>query len=155
MRIGTTAAAAIVALALVAGGDRAAGQEAAADLPVASPGAAATTSTDPTVERGRYLVHEAALCVQCHSPRDRRGELDTSRLLTGGAIPFKSPWTGARRWAFQAPNLRNALGYTEEEWVRFLGTGVRRSGDTPRPPMPPYRLSEQDARAIYEYLKSL
>ena len=107
------------------------------------------------IERGRYLVHEASMCVQCHSPRDRQGDLDESRLLTGGAIPFKAPWPGAQRWAFQAPNLRNALGYTEQEWVTFLTTGVRPSGDMPRPPMPPYRMTADDAQAIYAYLQSL
>lgn len=143
-----------VGLWMTAGAIAVIGQESrAADAPSASSSTAGTTSPSQ-IERGRYLVHESAMCVQCHSPRDRRGELDESRLLTGGPIPFKSPWPGARRWAFQAPNLRNVLGYTETEWIHFLGTGIRPSGDRPRPPMPPYRMNAEDAAAIYAYLKS-
>ena len=37
------------------------------------------------VERGRYLVHHVAMCVQCHSPRDRYGELEQNRLLRGAS----------------------------------------------------------------------
>jgi hypothetical protein len=106
------------------------------------------------VERGRYLVHQASMCVQCHSPRDRQGELKTDRLLTGGSVPVTNPYEGAR-WAFHAPNLIRAPGYTEAEFLRLLQTGIRPDGTRPRSPMPPYRMSEGDARAIYLYLNSI
>ncbi len=106
------------------------------------------------VARGEYLVHEASMCVQCHSPRDRFGELRDDRLLTGGPVPVKSPFAGPR-WAFQAPNLKNLPGYTEEDFLQLMQTGRRQDGTAPRLPMPPFRLSKADADAIYAYLKSL
>jgi mono/diheme cytochrome c family protein len=146
---------AVAVLALATSAWARTGQEETVAADAAPAATRGTDGSEAQIERGRYLVHEASMCVQCHSPRDRRGELDQSRLLTGGAIPFKSPWPGARRWAFQAPNLRNALGYTETEWIHFLTTGIRRSGDMPRPPMPPYRMTAADSAAIFAYLKSL
>lgn len=106
------------------------------------------------VERGRYIVHRASLCIQCHSPRDREGNLLTDRLLEGGAIPVKSPFEGPR-WAFMAPNIKRAPGYSEQEFVRLLTKGITRDGRTPRSPMPPFRFTEDDAKAVYAYLTSL
>ncbi len=114
----------------------------------------AATEPQPRIERGRYLVHDVALCVQCHSPRDRHGKLLPGRLLTGGPIPVTTPFPGPR-WAFTAPPIARMNGYTEEDLVRLLSRGVRRDGTPPRGPMPPFRLNEADARAIYAYLRSL
>lgn len=107
------------------------------------------------VEHGRYLVHEVCLCVICHSARDARGELIESRLLSGGRIPIGSPYP-EQDWAFRAPKLRGLpAGWSEEELVRFLQTREAPRGLTVRLPMPPFHLSERDARAVAAYLKSL
>ena len=134
-----TAAALFLPLALAAG---------------AGPPKPAASTTDPRIEHGRYLVHEVALCVQCHSPRDENGRLVETRLLAGARIPFDSPFPG-RPWAYQAPNIRGMVGYTEEEGIRLLTEGVTRGGTPPRPPMQTFHLSREDARAIVAYLKSL
>lgn len=110
-------------------------------------------AADSRIEHGRYLVHEVAMCVQCHSPRDRRGVLIEERLLEGGPIPFKNPFQGAR-WAFEAPHIANLVGYTEEEVVHLLTQGIRRTGDRPAAPMPPFRMTREDAQAIWAYLQS-
>ena len=112
------------------------------------------TGSASQVERGEYLVHSASMCVQCHSPRDRFGALRSDRLLTGGAVPVKSPYAGPR-WAFQAPNLRNLPGYDAEDFLQLMQTGKRTDGTSPRLPMPPFRMSAADAEAVYAYLKSL
>jgi hypothetical protein len=39
--------------------------------------------------------------------------------------------------------------------VKFLTSGVNPDGNKSKPPMPPFRLSASDARAVYLYLKSL
>jgi hypothetical protein len=39
--------------------------------------------------------------------------------------------------------------------VKFLTTGHDVDGMLARPPMPPYRLREDDARAVTAYLRSL
>lgn len=116
----------------------------------------ATTDVDApsgSSARGRYLVHQVAMCVECHSPRDRFGRLQQDRLLHGGPIPFTNPFEGPR-WAFQAPYIEKMPGYTKEEFVVLLMTGVRRGGDRPAAPMPQYRMDRSDAEAIWEYLRS-
>jgi len=106
------------------------------------------------VERGRYLVHQVALCVQCHSPRDENGRLLETRLLSGARIPVDSPFPG-QPWAYQAPDIRGMVGYTDEEGIRFLTEGITRGGTPPRPPMQQFHLTVEDARAVVAYLKSL
>jgi len=39
--------------------------------------------------------------------------------------------------------------------VTLLTTGVWRDGKRPRPPMPQFRMTQQDAQAVVAYLKSL
>ena len=116
-----------------------------------------TESTDSAsaaeVERGKYLVHDVALCVQCHSPRDGKGQLKADRLLSGGQIPFKTPWKA--RWAELAPNLKQLLGYTDEQAMTLLTKGFKRNGEAPRGPMPPFRMKDEDAKAVIAYLRSL
>lgn len=129
-----------------------------ATLPVAGAtqpeDAAVDASAEASVEQGRYVANDVAMCVQCHSPRDRRGELVGDRLFEGAPLPVKSPYAGAARWAFTAPNLRNAPGYTEAEFIDFMMSGKRPNGTEARGPMPPFRMSRGDAKAVYDYLMS-
>ena len=120
-------------------------------------GAESSTESAERDERahGRYLVHEVAMCVQCHSPRDERGALVPERLLTGAAVPVAAPAPLEPFWAQRAPHLRGLPGYREEQAVRLLTEGIAADGRAPRPPMPPFRMSESDARAVYRYLSSL
>lgn len=102
--------------------------------------------------RGAYLVHDVAMCVQCHSPRDAKGELVASRLLTGSPIPVKYVGAG-QRWAASAPRLAGLPGWTQAQIVTLLVTGRREDGTSPRPPMPPFRIRSEDAEAIADYLR--
>jgi mono/diheme cytochrome c family protein len=115
---------------------------------------AARSAGGALAERGRYIVHDVALCVQCHSPRDENGNLLETKLLTGARIPFDSPYPG-HPWAYQAPNIRGMIGYTEAEGVRLLTEGITRGGTPPRPPMQQFHMTTEDARAVVAYLKSL
>ncbi len=117
-------------------------------------GGSAAPAAGSLVERGRYLVHDVALCVQCHSPRDENGNLLGTKLLSGARIPFDSPYPDLS-WAYQAPNIRGMIGYTEDEGVRLLTRGIARDGSPPRPPMQQFHLTTEDARAVVAYLKSL
>ena len=110
---------------------------------------------DAPVARGEYIVHKASMCVQCHSPRDRAADIIAGRELTGGAIPFTSPFQKGPKWAFQAPSIKGLTGWSEQEAVRLLTSGKRRNGQAPRSPMPPFRMSAEDAQAVVAYLKSL
>jgi len=111
-------------------------------------------SAPASVERGQYLVHSVAMCVQCHSPRDESGELIGTRLLSGAPMPVKSPFRG-KEWASRAPNLRGLTGFSDEAVTRLLTEGVAHTGQPPDGPMPPFRLNREDAAAVIAYLKSL
>jgi mono/diheme cytochrome c family protein len=106
------------------------------------------------VSRGQYIVEHVAMCIQCHTPRSEAGDLLPSRELQGAPVPFQSPYPGVR-WANTAPRIAGLPEYTLEEGVRLLSTGVSRTGAPLRPPMPPFRMSTDDARAVVSYLKSM
>lgn len=115
--------------------------------------ASAQDTGDP-VARGEYLVHHVAMCVQCHTPRNLRGELERSRLLQGAPVPVDSPYPNDP-WAYAAPRIAGLTPWTEEQIVTLLTTGARPTGERPKPPMPPFRMSREDAEAVVAYLKSL
>lgn len=129
----------------------------AALLSIALAGAREPQSTEvpgTVVDRGHYLVNEVAMCVQCHTPRDEEGNLERSRLLMGAPIPVPAP-PFAERWAPRAPPLAGLHGWTDGQIVSLLTTGALPDGRRPNPPMPPFRLNEDDARAVVLYLRSL
>lgn len=112
-------------------------------------------AADPAlIERGRYITHDVAMCIQCHTPRDASGELDDTRPFQGATIPLESPFPG-RPWAAYAPAIAGTGHLTDEDLMSVLTTGRRTTGSAPMPPMPPFRMAEQDAAAVVAYLRSL
>jgi mono/diheme cytochrome c family protein len=107
------------------------------------------------VGRGKYIVEHVAMCVECHTPRDKTGRLIRDEYLNGAPVPVDSPPYPGMKWALKAPAIAGLPGYTKEEGVRLLTRGITSDGRTPNPPMPPFRLSIQDAEAVVAYLKSL
>ncbi len=108
------------------------------------------------VERGRYLVHDVAMCVQCHSPRNENGQIIERQILRGGTVPVDGPsWAADANWAYLAPDLRALARARSDYLTTVLITGKRPDGTRPKSPMPPFRLTRQDAEAIVEYLRSL
>jgi mono/diheme cytochrome c family protein len=106
------------------------------------------------IQHGKYLVEHVAMCVQCHTPRDTNGALDRTRLLQGAPIPVPAPFPTSQ-WAFEAPKIASLPGWTVEDAMRLLQTGMSATGYAPRPPMPPFRMTQEDAAAVVAYLKSL
>ncbi len=106
------------------------------------------------VARGRYLVENVAMCADCHSQRGRDGAFVKERWLLGGPIEF-APVHEMPAWAAVAPPITGAKVYTEEHLTTLLTTGARPDGSHPRPPMPPYRMTQEDAAAVVAYLRSL
>ena len=112
-------------------------------------------NSEQKIQHGKYLVHHVAMCVQCHTPRDENGELLEDELLQGAPLPVKSPFQYVH-WAFQTPKLAGLPGgFSEEDLITLLRTGKRPDGHSPQPPMPPFRMTEEDAAAVAAYLKSL
>ncbi|MBC7770290.1 MAG: c-type cytochrome [Phycisphaerales bacterium] len=102
------------------------------------------------IERGDYLVNGVVLCGDCHTPRLENMALDETRELHGADIG------GPPTMATYAPPLAGLpADYNDEQFIAFLQTGVRPDGSQPRPPMPPYRLNEADARAVAAYIATL
>lgn len=110
----------------------------------------AELTSEQLVERGDYLVNGVVLCGDCHTPRLEDMSLDETRKLQGAQIG--GPPTMA---TFAPPLAGGPERFTPEQFVAFLQTGVRPDGSHPRPPMPPYRLNEADARAVAAYITSL
>lgn len=106
------------------------------------------------IERGRYLVEEVAKCVECHTPRNARGELDHEAWLQGAPI-WIMPVKPIPNWAERVPPLAGFPSLTEEEGERVLEKGMGPEGETLRPPMHIYHMKHDDARAIIAYLRSL
>lgn len=105
------------------------------------------------VDRGEYLVESVVLCGDCHTPRDESMAPIETRKLQGSPVPPMSP---PEVFASIAPPIAGGpANYTEEQFISFLQTGVRPDGSHARPPMPPYRLNEADARAVAAYITSL
>lgn len=105
------------------------------------------------IDRGDYLVNGVVLCGDCHTPRMQDMSPDEAHRLQGGTLPPSGP---PEVFATYAPPLAGGpVNFTEEQFVAFLQTGVRPDGSHPRPPMPPYRLNEEDARAVVAYIDSL
>ncbi len=118
------------------------------------PAAVRPADTPANVDHGKYLAENVAMCIQCHTPRDEQGNLLRSQLFQGAPVPFVSPYPNSR-WANTAPSIVGLPQYSTEQAIRLLTTGVSRTGSLLRSPMPPFRMSESDARDIIAYLKSI
>jgi mono/diheme cytochrome c family protein len=106
------------------------------------------------IARGKYLVANVAMCGDCHSPHDQQGREVSGRELQGAPLFFQ-PVQPVPGWVPVAPPIAGLEGWTKSEAVRFLMTGIKRDGKPAAPPMPPVRLSRNDAEAVVAYLKSL
>jgi mono/diheme cytochrome c family protein len=107
-------------------------------------------SSAQDADRGRYIVESVAMCGRCHTPRNEAGEQILANRLLGA--PIQQPVPG---WATAAPRIAGTPPGTDDEFVRLLTTGISRTGRPPQLPMPPFRMTRQDAEAVLAYLKSL
>jgi fructose 5-dehydrogenase cytochrome subunit len=112
---------------------------------------------DALITKGEYLVNEVAHCSHCHTPQDDKGQPDRARLLQGASLPIQ-PKKKTGKWADEAPDITGsglAGMWTEADMVKFLKTGKNPDGEGPTPPMPVFRLHDEDARAVTAYLRSV
>lgn len=116
--------------------------------------AAAPAAPQSSVDRGRYLVEDVAMCEECHTPRDADGNLDESRQLQGAPIWIQPvhPMTG---WANRAPGLAGFVGFTDAQGEDVLERGIGPNGLAIQPPMHIYHMNQADAQAVMAYLRSL
>ncbi len=121
----------------------------AAILSPLMPGPARADPQSDLIARGEYVTR-AADCAACHTAPD-------GKPFAGGrafALPFG---------VLYAPNITpdqatGIAGYSDDEWVRMLQTGVARGGKHlyPAMPYPSYtQMTREDALAVKAYLLSL
>jgi mono/diheme cytochrome c family protein len=106
------------------------------------------------VTRGKYLVEQVALCGDCHTPHNEKGEALKAKGMKGASLTFK-PAVPIPIWADKAPNIAGLPGWEDDAAVKFFMTGIAYNDLPARPPMPQYRFNKQDAEAVVAYLKSL
>jgi hypothetical protein len=112
--------------------------------PAAAPGAA----------RGRYLVESVAMCQDCHSPRDDKGQFVADRWMMGSPLAFQA--SVPMPWAPVAPQIAGLPTLPDDaQALRFLTTGELPGGRKLLPPMPEYRFSAEDALHVLAYLRNL
>lgn len=109
---------------------------------------------DAQIERGRYLVEDVAMCGECHTPRNARGDLEMDKWLNGASI-WIMPIHPDLNWAERVPPLAGLPSLTDEEAERVLEKGTGPEGEVLRPPMHIYHMAPDDAKAIIAYLRSL
>ncbi len=106
------------------------------------------------VARGKYIVEGVAMCERCHTQRDEQGNPDRTHWLMGGPTQTQ-PTYPSPAWAIREPRIAGSPPGTDAEFIRLLTTGISRTGRPPNPPMPPFRMTREDAEAVLAYLKSL
>src|SRR5512133_3559076 len=97
------------------------------------PAKSASSSNCKVLARGKYLVEEAGQCQDCHSPRNEKGGYVKEQWLGGSPLPFK-PSIEIPGWIEQAPRIAGLPGFTDEDVIKILTTGVTPSGMPTRPP---------------------
>lgn len=110
---------------------------------------------EPTVERGRYVANNVAVCWECHTKRSMKDGSFLAAKFSGGA-EFEIPGTDK---VIVTPNLTPSkygriTSWSEEQFVGRFGVGQ----GIPHTHMPWrqfQRMSETDVRAVYRYLRTL
>lgn len=100
------------------------------------------------VEKGRYLIITSG-CNDCHTDGFMQNpDIPEGDWLTGSALGWQGPWGTT-----YPPNLRLTVqNLTEQQWVEMLKT---RKGMPPMPWPSVNGLKEDDAKALYAYIKSM
>ena len=94
----------------------------------------AATPQSAKIARGKYLVENVAMCGDCHSPHDEKGEPVPGKVLKGAVLMFK-PTIPMPVWADKAPNIAGLPGWQDDAAVKFLMTGIAYNDLPARPPM--------------------
>lgn len=110
----------------------------------------------PTLERGAYLVDAVSNCAGCHTQRNMVTGAYTGPRLAGG-VPMET--AGGRPIRVTPPNITADSGgraalWTEDDFVARFHGGERIPG-SPMPWLMFRRMSDDDLRAIYRYLRSV
>jgi mono/diheme cytochrome c family protein len=126
------------------------------DKPIATP------KKTPPALYGRYLANHAALCMDCHTPRNLKdGSFYTDSLFAGSSFAFGGPEGDptAVHAANITPDMATGIGsWTEEAFLKYMHTGMGPEGvvrDGHMPYAATSRWGEEDLRALWAYLRTV
>ncbi len=116
----------------------------------------AKASTDSAViARGKYLAFGPAHCASCHTPMNRKTEIDK-----GIEIPMSGGWElhippGTFRAPNLTPDMETGIGkFSDGELVRAMRYSVNHRNKLMFPFMPFNEMSEEDVTALISFLRS-
>lgn len=118
---------------------------------------AADVKPEPTPEYGKYLAHNVANCVGCHTQYDLKTLEPSGPLFGGGAVHEAMDGSGKK---FVSPNLTPdptwgwITDWSEDVFVARMKVGRVHQG-SPMPWQAFKRMSDDDLRALYRYFRTL
>src|SRR4029077_11691702 len=94
----------------------------------------ASLAADPAQrERGRYIAHDVAMCVQCHTPRDASGARIDEEEFIGAASPVAAPsFIADGAWCVTTPRIAGLPCFTDDEAVELFMNGARLGRHQPK-----------------------
>jgi mono/diheme cytochrome c family protein len=108
------------------------------------------------VERGEYLATKVSSCVACHTDRNDRGELVGPRFGGGQRMDVAADATTVYVTPNLTPDPRTSVvgAWTEDVFVQRFRLGGLVEG-SPMPWGAYGRMTDDDLRSVYRYLRSL
>jgi mono/diheme cytochrome c family protein len=125
--------------------------------PEGPPAPAPVKSPDgPSVERGKYLANQVSACVSCHTDRGGDGALVGPRFGGGQRMDVAADSSVVFVSANLTPDPRTSLigRSTEESFIARFKVGETLTG-TPMPWGAYSRMTDDDLRSVFRYLRSL
>jgi mono/diheme cytochrome c family protein len=120
-----------------------------------SPYQTLTASKDSAIiARGRYLAYGPAHCASCHTPMDRKVDIDR-----GIEVPMSGGWElsippGTFRAANLTPDNETGIGnLTDAQLVRAMRYSINHNGKMMFPFMPFQEMSDEDVVALISFLR--
>ncbi len=104
--------------------------------------------------RGKYLVEEMARRQECHTPKLPDGQFNREKWLKGATLNVQ-PIDAVKGWHKTSPELIASGRLWQGRWgqaalVKLLSTGLGPGGNPADPPMPTYKMTQDDAEAVVE-----
>jgi mono/diheme cytochrome c family protein len=118
-------------------------------------------SLKKVVERGEYLAHNVAVCMDCHSERDPNVFSMPVKVGTeGGGPPYSFGAGMGVPGEITPPNITpyKLKDWSDDEILKAITQGINKKGDTLFPLMPYHnysRVAKDDLIAIIAYLRTI
>jgi mono/diheme cytochrome c family protein len=117
--------------------------------------AVSTPPATDAISYGRYLAN-IGHCMECHTPRDKKGMLVLAKLGAGGQT-FKGPW-GESISPNLTPDRSGLKSWSDAQIAQAIRTGVDKNGRHLNPPMAfdwYKNINDADITSLIAYLRAL